>query len=343
MEKHRCNPCFRRFANGRALGGHMRSHMMNLPIVPPKPKPPPPPPPTLTQLEEDDTGSGSCPSPSSSSSSSSEEENDEKGLCDGLRVYPKRSVRLVDPEFSYAAAAGSSSLVLQDRESEAESSRNPTLRRSKRHQGSTIDHHRHHIRTIEEADPLSSVSETTAEEDVAFCLLMLSRDKWTTSKDNMPKKIRPDEKSREASDDSDKLFNFSKSSNNRGKFKCETCNKVFKSYQALGGHRASHKKIRVVLGSDGFDGAKDSVNGNPSDERKIYECSVCFRVFASGQALGGHKRSHVIGIETRAGTEIKADPKKPSTHTLIDLNLPAPINDDETSQIALSAVSDANL
>ena len=25
---------------------------------------------------------------------------------------------------------------------------------------------------------------------------------------------------------------------------------------------------------------------------KDYECGVCFKVFASGQALGGHKRAH---------------------------------------------------
>ncbi|KAI9086115.1 hypothetical protein K1719_031948 [Acacia pycnantha] len=41
------------------------------------------------------------------------------------------------------------------------------------------------------------------------------------------------------------VLDSNKSSNRRGKFECTTCNKIFDSYQALGGHRASHKKITI--------------------------------------------------------------------------------------------------
>ncbi|KAL6619782.1 hypothetical protein ACP70R_031683 [Stipagrostis hirtigluma subsp. patula] len=63
-------------------------------------------------------------------------------------------------------------------------------------------------------------------------------------------------------------------------FVCKTCNRVFPSFQALGGHRASHKKPRL----DG----DDLSLGKP----KLHGCSICGLEFAIGQALGGHMRRH---------------------------------------------------
>ncbi|KAF5782107.1 putative transcription factor C2H2 family [Helianthus annuus] len=62
-------------------------------------------------------------------------------------------------------------------------------------------------------------------------------------------------------------------------FRCKTCNKPFQSFQALGGHCASHKRLKV---SDGRSPMKP----------KTHECSVCGQEFALGQALGGHMRRH---------------------------------------------------
>ncbi|CAD6243118.1 unnamed protein product [Miscanthus lutarioriparius] len=148
----------------------------------------------------------------------------------------------------------------------------------------------------------------------------------------------------------------------RGLFECKACKKVFTSHQALGGHRASHKKVKgcfaakleessrndspqpsaassndnvkVVVEaipaivdtteSNGVDGnaevnmlnarttavvaatsAPEMANIMQVDEApssstvspfkkkgKVHECSICNRVFMSGQALGGHKRCH---------------------------------------------------
>ncbi|KAI3694603.1 hypothetical protein L1987_77571 [Smallanthus sonchifolius] len=61
-------------------------------------------------------------------------------------------------------------------------------------------------------------------------------------------------------------------------FHCKTCNKQFSSFQALGGHRTSHKKIK-------------SVNESPT-KAKTHECSICGLEFELGQALGGHMRRH---------------------------------------------------
>nr|GEU76676.1 hypothetical protein [Tanacetum cinerariifolium] len=95
---------------------------------------------------------------------------------------------------------------------------------------------------------------------------------------------------------------------------------------ASSGHKASHKKMKLNHG-DNDHKTKIVLSG----DIKVHECDVCFKVFGSGQALGGHKRSHVnVG--------------KPKIN-LIDLNLPAPIDeeyndDDAGSQFEASVVSD---
>ncbi|KAL1198368.1 Zinc finger protein ZAT9 [Cardamine amara subsp. amara] len=59
---------------------------------------------------------------------------------------------------------------------------------------------------------------------------------------------------------------------------------------------------------------------------KGHECPICFRVFKSGQALGGHKRSHFIGNQEHRTLVIQHQVAH-EMHTLIDLNLPAPIDE----------------
>ncbi|KDP28801.1 hypothetical protein JCGZ_14572 [Jatropha curcas] len=353
MERHRCKLCLKSFSNGRALGGHMRSHMLNLPI-PPKPEEDP----TIQLSEETESASSS----SSSSEEEGEAEGDDKGVYYGLRENPKRSIRLVDPEFSFAVDA--TSVVLQDRESETESSKNPTRRRSKRTR-SLLEHQYHHHQQRQqeqennfkklifsklskteswaEPEPVSSISDTTAEEDVAFCLMMLSRDKWKRREQLLQNNREQEEeeaeaeKSIEETDESDEFKSCK--TRNRGKYKCETCKKVFKSYQALGGHRASHKKLKNYTQNRETELETENAGTSTSAvEKKVHECPYCFRVFSSGQALGGHKRSHVTGLGT---TPARSSTKVEDNLNLIDLNLPAPIEDDDISQIELSAVSDA--
>lgn len=82
--------------------------------------------------------------------------------------------------------------------------------------------------------------------------------------------------------------NYTNSSNNRV-FECKTCNRKFHSFQALGGHRASHKKPRLMAGDANMDG--QLLHGSPQ-KAKTHECSICGLEFAIGQALGGHMRRH---------------------------------------------------
>ncbi|WCJ22138.1 C2H2-like zinc finger protein [Euphorbia peplus] len=62
---------------------------------------------------------------------------------------------------------------------------------------------------------------------------------------------------------------------------------------------------------------------------KVHECPFCYKVFRSGQALGGHKRSHFVGGGSEDRTVV-IDHQVPevSMSGLIDLNLPAPIEED---------------
>ncbi|OWM80172.1 hypothetical protein CDL15_Pgr019336 [Punica granatum] len=385
MEKrHKCKLCSKNFSNGRALRAHMKSHSLNLPISEEMPP-----------AKESDrklvypTESASSASGSSSSSSSSEEE-DEAVKVDqgyGLRENPKKSFRLADPEFSFAG-----SVVLQDRESETESSKNPTRRRSKRIRNcspfsssspSLLDtktkiklrsnfsnrvDESPGYRIVEPEPVSSSISDATTEEDVAFCLMMLSRDKWKGQKRTKDEpKFRPvedleveeeeeeeeeeegeddEEDEEEETDESEEhqhckvMTNDNNNNKSRGKYRCETCKKTFRSYQALGGHRASHKKAQLLppsaiqLAAQRPTPPHRAVKVEPVV--KVHECPYCSRVFSSGQALGGHKRSHTTDYGTSITVPI---PKKKFGDTLIDLNLPAPVEDDDF--VELSAVSDA--
>ncbi|CAL1400578.1 unnamed protein product [Linum trigynum] len=75
-------------------------------------------------------------------------------------------------------------------------------------------------------------------------------------------------------------------------FECKTCEKKFPSFQALGGHRASHNKPKLQ---------QQAHNNHPLDSpppaakpniNKTHECAICGLEFAMGQALGGHMRRH---------------------------------------------------
>ncbi|MED6208848.1 hypothetical protein PIB30_048997 [Stylosanthes scabra] len=64
-----------------------------------------------------------------------------------------------------------------------------------------------------------------------------------------------------------------------------------------------------------------------SKKNKEHECPICNRMFRSGQALGGHKRSHFVGGSEENTLFIRPDATATVVPCLIDLNLPAPVED----------------
>ncbi|XP_043815437.1 zinc finger protein ZAT3 isoform X2 [Manihot esculenta] len=149
------------------------------------------------------------------------------------------------------------------------------------------------------------------------------------------------------------------------RFECSSCKKVFGSHQALGGHRASHKNVKGCFalncemvedhngsggcggGSDG--GLKENVEDDSVDNKMLmvlgHKCSICLRVFSSGQALGGHKRCHwEKGEETLSSSMnqggVLATKEEASG---LDLNLPAPLEDESSSSYSLDLAVDLRL
>lgn len=149
-------------------------------------------------------------------------------------------------------------------------------------------------------------------------------------------------------------------------YECKTCNRNFPSFQALGGHRASHKKPRVPISGENNKFLNTTLNkedqedvqlnkvispsifankslqsGTNNNKAKVHECSICGSEFASGQALGGHMRRHRITTPPTNGnsTNIIDDhdqKKKPITNILqLDLNLPAPEDDHVDSKFPM--------
>ncbi|KAM7259473.1 hypothetical protein ACFE04_015214 [Oxalis oulophora] len=248
---HKCKLCSRNFANGKALGGHMKAHMAILPL-PPKTRD--------TQLNK-----------------STESTESAVSLSYGLRENPKKSFKLGDPDqFSSFTAESIIDQHIEMSDHETESTQiHLTRKRSKRNwqKGLTKKSTSPKPRNSFEFDFFSD-----SEENVAMSLMMLSRD------------IRVIKKL----------------------IKCETCKRIFRSSQALGSHR------RVCSSSSSSSSSTRFKQGN----KRIHQCPFCDKVFGSGQALGGHKRSHLIASSMGSTTVTK-------DKCFIDLNLPAPLEDDD--------------
>ncbi|XP_022897332.1 zinc finger protein ZAT10-like [Olea europaea var. sylvestris] len=76
---------------------------------------------------------------------------------------------------------------------------------------------------------------------------------------------------------------------------CSVCGKSFSSYQALGGHKTSHRDRSQFATTTAITNTSNMISYvNPSG--RIHKCNVCSENFTTGQALGGHMRMHYEGV-----------------------------------------------
>lgn len=189
-----------------------------------------------------------------------------------------------------------------------------------------------------------SENPSTDEEYLALCLIMLARSGGdggasaispsvnTTLNANLPT-INDSKKQTENST----TTSPPRTTQNQS-YSCSVCNKAFPSYQALGGHKASHRKNTTATASD--DGnhstststttaaASTASNVSALNPRgRVHECSICHKSFPTGQALGGHKRRHYEGTIGGGSSKssVTSSDGGASSHAPrdFDLNLPA--------------------
>ncbi|KAG6591417.1 Zinc finger protein ZAT10, partial [Cucurbita argyrosperma subsp. sororia] len=170
----------------------------------------------------------------------------------------------------------------------------------------------------------------TEEEYLALCLIMLARGGATPTAD-------PDHRLEYEVPIPAQPISVVKLS-----YKCSVCNKAFSSYQALGGHKASHRKS--ATGEDQSTSSTTTTTTTSATATasvgggKSHECSICHKSFPTGQALGGHKRCHYDGginnnnnntTTNNNNATVTSSEGVGSTHTKshshrdFDLNLPA--------------------
>ncbi|XP_010514932.1 PREDICTED: zinc finger protein ZAT8-like [Camelina sativa] len=103
-------------------------------------------------------------------------------------------------------------------------------------------------------------------------------------------------------------------------FRCKTCKREFSSFQALGGHRASHNKPTN-------NGDVTSIPGSPKKKTPtkttttIHICPICGLDFPMGQALGGHMRKHRNEKEKASNNELVTRSFLPENATLTTTTL----------------------
>ncbi|XP_019156799.1 PREDICTED: zinc finger protein ZAT10 [Ipomoea nil] len=165
--------------------------------------------------------------------------------------------------------------------------------------------------------PRSVERQPTEEEYLALCLIMLARSGGGSSAKAVeapaaaPRPPPPPQVSEQ----------------NKLLYKCSVCDKAFGSYQALGGHKASHRKLG---GGDDHPTTSTATNSSAgAGAGRTHECSICHKCFPTGQALGGHKRCHYEGTigngggnSAAAGTSSSGTGSSNSLRNF-DLNLPA--------------------
>lgn len=113
--------------------------------------------------------------------------------------------------------------------------------------------------------------------------------------------------------------------------KCESCNKIFCSRRALRGHQRMHSAkrssiaVKTTMFSDTEPDSKlvklECIENLMKRENKEHKCRICLKVFATGQALGGHKRAHLVKNSDNILQEIVVEQDYSDLSNDLDLNI----------------------
>lgn len=161
----------------------------------------------------------------------------------------------------------------------------------------------------------------TEEELLALCLMMLSR--GVSGRSDLRTVVQVEQRDGGGTSRIDHAVPPSKTQS----YECSVCGKAFPSYQALGGHKTSHRKPVAAAATAGADAVTSaSTSGATSVPGRAHECSVCHKSFPTGQALGGHMRCHyegvIGGVSARAAATSSSGVVSSGKDQGFDLNLP---------------------
>ncbi|XP_020579768.1 zinc finger protein ZAT9-like [Phalaenopsis equestris] len=368
MERHRCKICSKCFPSGRSLGGHMRSHMRFYSSV--------------TELQKLDKSSyelrenprktcklsdfaGEDPTSSSSSLKIKQckvcgkEFPSWKALFGHMRCHSDKICRRsfeADEEkedheegevswkqWSKMSPAASS---VTEYEQELEDVAVSLMLLSRDISGCwsiAAESSDKQSEVMEEEVPIKRSGEFE-DLDWEYTGEASGKPKILTSAEFGKKRARIDEKGKHLSAREAKLGKEETKLESR--YQCEDCNRSFPSYQALGGHRASHKRIRgCCFPNPNADSdykietfaehmTVSEIEDSHSKKNRIHECSICGKIFGSGQALGGHKRSHLMSnADADSGVDMAAAAAAAvEVPEMLDLNLPAPVDEESSNE-----------